>query len=185
MSRIFLVLASLDGLALLGSTVLGAVYKLRGGQTGDQEFTWMAHYGLGLGSAILNLFVHCLIFTYFLGTGRWVKEVALAYSLPDVPYPKLTRELKRKTFPPALFGMLITIATVAAGAGAQLQSWHWTIHASLAVLTLILNMYAFVVEYRSLSLNGVVIEKVLEEVERMRAERGLPSSQEALSGNGG
>src|SRR5258708_27603731 len=67
---------------------------------------------------MLTWFVHCLIFTYFLGTGRWVKEVKLAYNLPDQPLAKLTRELKRRGFPPALFAMLAAIATGAARAAA-------------------------------------------------------------------
>src|SRR5438105_12609331 len=121
MIRIFLLLASLDGLALCASVVLGTLSKLHGAQLNEQDQIWMFHFYCGLGSAVLNLLVHCLIFTYFLGTGRWIKETALAYSLPDEPYPKLTRQLKRQTFPPALFAMLITIATVAPGAGAQLR----------------------------------------------------------------
>ena len=52
-----------------------------------------------------SLGVLCLIFIYFLGTGRWVKEVAIGYKIPDDPLPKLTRELKRKAFPAALFAM--------------------------------------------------------------------------------
>ncbi len=182
MVRIFVALAGLDGLALLASVVLGTLSKLRGAQTNIDDQMWMFHFYCGLGSAMLNLLVHCLIFTYLLGTGRWVKEVALAYRLPDEPYPKLTRELKRRTFPPALFAMLITIATVAAGAGAQLRAWHWTIHASLAGATLIVNLLAFIIEVRNVRLNGAVVEKVREEAERMRREQGLPSSEQVLAG---
>jgi hypothetical protein len=131
-------------------------------------------------SAIGTLLVHCIIFTYFLGTGRWVKEVKLAYHLPDAPWPLLTRELKRKTFPPALAAMLITIATAAAGAGAQLQEWPWTVHAGLATGTLIVNFWAFRIEYRHVRTNGMAIEAVLNEVDRLRAARGLPSNAEAL-----
>src|SRR5438045_2657041 len=75
---------------------------------------FFAHFLLGLTTAIGSLFVHCLVFIYFLGTGRWVKEVTLAYRMPDEPNHKLTRELKRQTFPPALFAMLIGIAAAAA-----------------------------------------------------------------------
>ena len=73
--------------------------------------TWMIHFYLGLFSEVGTLLVHCLIFTYFLGTGRWVKEVGLAYDLPDDPLPRLTRALKRRTFPVALAAMLVAIAT--------------------------------------------------------------------------
>src|SRR5579871_3466765 len=106
MVRIFVALAGLDGLALLASVVLGTLSKLRGAQTNIDDQMWMFHFYCGLGSAMLNLLVHCLIFTYLLGTGRWVKEVALAYRIPDEPLPRLTRDLKRRTFPLALTAML-------------------------------------------------------------------------------
>ena len=80
--------------------------------------TYQIHFLLGLFAVLVTLAVHCLIFIYFLGTGRWVKEVVLAYRLPDAPLPRLTRELKRRTFPLALLAMLVPIATAAAGAGA-------------------------------------------------------------------
>jgi hypothetical protein len=179
MTRIFLTLAVLDGAALVASAVFGIASKLRGAFSSGADPTWMIHFYLGLFSTIGTLLVHCLIFTYFLGTGRWVKEVGLAYDLPDVPLLKLTRELKRRTFPPALFAMLLAIAAVAAGAGAQLQTWPWEVHATLAGVTLLVNVWAFIVEYRTVRTNGGVIEDVLSEVDRIRAERGLPSNDEA------
>src|SRR5687768_461453 len=78
--------------------------SLRAG--GDAFFI---HFVVGLSTSIIILFVHCLVFIYFLGTGRWVKEVTIAYRMPDEPWHKMTRELKRQTFPPALFSMLIGI----------------------------------------------------------------------------
>ena len=179
MTRIFSTLALLNGVALLASACFGIVSKLRGAFLSGSDPTWMIHFYLGLFSAMGTLLVHCLIFTYFLGTGRWVKEVGLAYELPDEPLLKLTRELKRRTFPVALFAMLVAIGTVAAGAGAQLQTWPWEVHATLAGVTLLVNGWAFVVEFRNVRTNGRVIEDVLSEVDRIRAARGLPSNEEA------
>jgi hypothetical protein len=167
-------------LALLASFGFGVASKLRESALHPGDPTFLTHFLLGLFTAIGTLLVHCLIFTYFLGTGRWVKEVGLAYDLPDADLPRLTRELKRRTFPPALAAMLVTIATAAAGAGAQLQEWPWTVHASLAVATLVVNAWAFRIEYRNLRINADALDRVLQEVDRIRAERGLPSNQEAL-----
>src|SRR6516165_10165356 len=114
MTRIFLTLASVNALGLVVSFLVGVVSMFQEGVSNANDPTFQVHFWLGLATALWTLLVHCIIFTYFLGTGRWVKEVGLAYSLPDAPLPKLTRELKRSTFPPALFAMLITIATVAA-----------------------------------------------------------------------
>lgn len=184
MKRIFTTLALADGLALLASFVLGLVSKLSDGLHHPESAVYLSHFSLGLLTVVVTLFVHCMIFTYFLGTGRWVKEVGLAYGLPDAPLPRRTRELKRKTFPPALFAMLFAIATAAAGAGAQRQEWPWQVHLSLAIATLLINLWAFLVEYRNVSINATVIEDVLREVDRMRAARGLPTNAEALGQEG-
>lgn len=179
MRRTFLTLAITLTCFLLATIAVGFASFFTGVSELKKDI-FIFHFNLGLATALGVLLVHCLIFTYFLGTGRWVKEVGIAYRLPDEGLPKLTRELKRWTFPPALYSMLITIATAAAGAGVQLQEWPWYVHATLAFLTLAINVWAFRVEYRNLCKNGEVLEAVLREVDRIRAERGLPSNAEAI-----
>jgi hypothetical protein len=180
MTRIFATLASINGLALIATFLFGVWSWLHGAVRQSSDSLYLIHFTLGLFSAIGTLLVHCIIFTYFLGTGRWVKEVKIAYNLPDAPLPLLTRELKRKTFPPALAAMLVTIATAAAGAGVQLREWPWPVHSSLAVATLLVNLWACLIEYRSVRINAGAIVEVLNEVDRIRAARGLPSNAEAL-----
>jgi amino acid transporter len=183
MARTFSSLAAIITFALLASIGVGFLSFFLSRSDAEPELRqtiFIAHFFLGLATAIGILLVHCLIFIYFLGTGRWVKEVTLAYRMPDEPHHKQTRELKRKTFPPALFAMLIGIATAAAGAGAQLQAWHWSIHMTLAFSTLLINLWAFRVEYRNVSLNAGVIQGVLEDVDRIRLAHGLQPNAEAL-----
>ncbi len=179
MKRIFPMLAAVDGLFLLVTFAAGAVKGLSPGALDGLDP--LLHFKLGLFSVIGNLGVHGLVvFIYFLGTGRWVKEVALAYGIPDDPLPKLTRDLKRRVYPAAMFGMLVPIAAAAAGMGAMLQEWPWPVHFALAVATLLVNAWAFVVEYRCIHVNAAVLYQVLNEVDRIRAERGLPTNAEAL-----
>jgi hypothetical protein len=180
MTRIFTTLAAAAGIFLVITYLLGTVSKLRDGiHDPDGQIYWF-HFLFGLSTALLTLLVHCLIFTYFLGTGRWVKEVKLAYGLPDDPLPKLTRDLKRRVFPPALFAMLFVAATGAAGAAAHVGVSHWLVHGTLGTLTVLVNFWAFGVEYHCLKTNGVVLGEVLAEVDRIRAARGLPSNAESL-----
>ncbi|HEY7426332.1 MAG TPA: hypothetical protein VH682_19020 [Gemmataceae bacterium] len=181
MSRILARLAAFNFFVLLLTFAVGWLSRWRGSLTNGDDSTYMIHVYLGLLAVILTLGVHCLIFIYFLGTGRWVKEVALAYRLPDAPLPRLTRDLKRRTFPVALAAMLVPIAAAAAGmAAAQLREWSWIVHASLASVTLLVNLWAFVVEYRNVTINTGVIDNVMHEVDRIRAEHGLPSNAEAI-----
>src|SRR5262249_42092199 len=179
MTQILFRLAVVNSLALAAAVVTGAVSFFADGVRSSGP-AYPVHFYVGLFTVLLTLAVHCLIFIYFLGTGRWVKEVAQAYRMPDDPLPKLTRELKRKTFPPALFAMVVPIAAAAAGTAAQRQEWPRIIHLGLAVLTLLVNVWAFVVEYRSVARNAWVIDEVMREVDRRRAAAGLPSNAEAL-----
>jgi hypothetical protein len=179
MTRIFTTLAAVVTFSILASIGFGFWAMAL-----DKNEFWKdistTHFGLGLFTSIAILLVHSIIFIYFLGTGRLVKEIAIAYQMPDEPWPKLTRELKRKAFPAALFAMLIGIVTVAAGAGRQVAGWHYSIHLTLAFVTLAVNWWAFRVEYRCVSTNGGVMDEVFREIDRIRAERGLCSNEEAL-----
>jgi hypothetical protein len=181
MTRIFTTLAAADTLALLAAFTVGWWSKLSHGPGGDGGISiYLLHLLLGLFAALTTLFVHCLIFIYFLGTGRWVKEVALAYDLPDEPFYRVTRVLKRQTFPAALGAMVVTMLTAAAGQGVQVLGWPWVVHFGLALVTLAVNGLVFVVEYRNLLRNAATLDSVLREVDRIRAERGLPPNAEAL-----
>lgn len=185
MTRILARLATVNAAALVAAILAGVWLNAGLGDPGS-PLGYPLHLILGLFAVIFNLGLHCLIFIYFLGTGRWVKEVALAYGLPDVPLPKQTRALKRKAFPPALLAMLVPIGTAAAGM-AQLHrefAGAGALHALLALIALAVNVWAFRVEYRNVASNARVIDQVFQEVERLRAERGLPPSAEAWKQQG-
>jgi hypothetical protein len=182
MTRTFAILAAILAILLLSTFAVGWwSFAIPMSDEAAKSDAFIIHFYLGLTTAIVGLMLHCLIFTYFLGTGRWVKEVGIAYKLKDADLPKTTRELKRVVFPAALYAMLICIITAAAGAGAQLQAWPWFVHATLAVLTLVINAWAFRVEFHCLSANARVLRAVLDEVDRIRLAQGLTSNAEALA----
>ena len=180
MPRIFTVLVAFDAVFLIASYVLGCTSRLQNGVNNPETRIYWYHFLCGLTTNVLTLLVHCLIFTYFLGTGRWVKEVTLAYELPDEPLHKLTRELKRRVFPPALYAMLFAIASGATGAAAHVRLWPWYFHFSLATCTLIVNLWAFRIEFQCLATNVVVLRDVLTAVDSVRVARGLPINSLAL-----
>jgi hypothetical protein len=181
MSSILAPLAAVNLLGLTAAAVLGALSWHRGGLLALHDPIYPLHLYAGLFAVLFNLGLHCLLFIYFLGTGRWVKEVALAYGLPDDPLPKRTRDLKRATFPPALLAMLVPIAAAAAGMANQHQYGPWAawLHAGLALASLLVNVWALRVEARNVAVNAGVIDQVMREVERIRAAKGLPTNAEA------
>src|SRR5262245_36303513 len=82
MTRTFTVLAGIVTLLLLATIGVGLWHFVTEDRARRDEI-FVIHFVLGLCAALGVLLVHCIIFTYFLGTGRWVKEVTLAYRLPD------------------------------------------------------------------------------------------------------
>ena len=179
MTQIFRTLAISLTLAILLTIGIGFWSFFTPGESKYKEI-FILHFVFGLATTMGGLLVHCLIFIYFLGTGRWVKEVTIAYKMPDEPWHKQTRELKRQTFPPALFSMLIAIAAAAAGAGAQLQAWPWYVHMTLGLLTLAINLWAFRIELRNVTINATIIDAVMQEVDRIRTASGMVSNEQAL-----
>ena len=49
-----------------------------------------------------------------------------------------------------------------------------TVHLTIAILTVALNVAVSVFEFRSIERNGEIVEQVMSEVNRIRTERGLP-----------
>jgi hypothetical protein len=180
MKRIFLVLVALDSFALLVAAILGALSKMQDGVLHPESRLYLLHFLTGLVASLTTLFLHCLIITYFLGTGRWVKEVCIAYNFPDDNWPRKTRDIKRGNTPFVILAMLITIAAAATGQADQQREWPWWIHLALAIATLVVNLWVFQLEARNLRTNVQILEEVQAEVDRVRAERGLPTNEEAL-----
>jgi hypothetical protein len=173
-------LSILNVLLLAVTFAFGLVSWQRHSLESADDPTFFIHFLLGLIAVSFALFVHCLVFIYFLGTGRWVKEVALAYRIPDEPMPKQTRELKRSTFPASLLAAVVTIAAAVAGGGVQARAWPWEVHLTLAIVTLVVNVWAARAEVRNVRINLGILDEVMREVDRIRAAAGLPPNAEAL-----
>jgi hypothetical protein len=181
MTRIFLVFVTLTGLALVAAVVSGIASLLGGGLT-DAAATdvFLTHILLGLLGSFAVLGTHCLVITYFLGTGRLIKEACLAYSFPDDGWPRQTRDIKRGNTPYAITAMLVTIATAAVGQGRYMLDWPPWLHAAGATLTLVVNAWVWWQEYHNLKKNLRILDEMFAEVDRVRAAQGLPSNEEAL-----
>jgi hypothetical protein len=179
MTRIFTTLALVNILAFVAALGSGFWSQYQHGA----DSAYVVHFALGMVAVLLNLLVHCLIITYFLGTGRLVKEVTLAYQLPDERWARPTRDLKRANTPQAILAMLITIAAAAAGEGHRHLIWPGWIHLVLACGAFIFTIWVFRVEYRNVAINGRILKEIISEVERIRAAHGLPTSAEELGHN--
>ena len=121
MNRIILGMA-IANYALVALTMLlgllseppGNVHRL-----GDAAFSY--HFPLGILTALFTMFIHCIVFTYFLGTNRWVRETADAYSL-DGSLVRSSQACRSRAMIVAVISIRVVVATVASGAAVNNSS---------------------------------------------------------------
>lgn len=186
MKRIFLTLAVLANITLLIAFILGwqvgDPMKLNGHDP-DVNRRIGTHLLVGLGALTSATMVHALLFTYFMGTGRWIEETSHAYSLSDAWY-RHNQRIKYGILPGICIGFLLLVTTGALGAvadpatSASLRKTvgisDSTLHFSAAVCAWIVNIVINITQYFAIIKNSAIVEGVLAEVRRIRLEKGLP-----------
>lgn len=141
------------------------------------------HFMLGLVASLLTVLVNSITVTYFVGTSKWCAEVVDTYSL-DMQFTRRSTALKRKTFPWAVGGMLVILTIVSLGAmsdpGVKLEEAanYVAIHYMFALLGIAVIAWSFLVQIGNIGANYEVIEEILDEVRRVRAQRGLDKDDE-------
>jgi hypothetical protein len=140
----------------------------------DMRRRLQPHIWLGIIASLVTILVNCISVTYFIGTGRWCREVVDAYGLAE-ELALRSRQLKRRSFPFALLGMLTTVGIAALGAasdpGAGLVSpASWVaFHAGAAMLGTVVIGSAFYVQANAVDANFELIREILAETERIRS----------------
>jgi len=116
-------------------------------------------------AAIVCCGVHCVVFTYFIATGKWMAHAILVKGLePGIAQP--TRPLRKAAFAAALGVITLAIATAIVGAAVDNQYLSPVWHHALAMVLLAGNLVAAAVEYRSIRDNGLVIDGILARINR-------------------
>jgi hypothetical protein len=121
----------------------------------EQHVLW------GLFTTFLVTLSQSMTMFYFIGTGKQVKDLVAA--LPSGPqFIQRTKVFKAKVFPPALWAMLFTMATMIIGGGVHTKV-AWTpplLHGLLAFASLYFNVVAFSKEAKYMIENNILMEEV-------------------------
>src|SRR3989337_2072811 len=97
--------------ALILGLSVGDLYHDRSADT----LRWATVHRLtGVAAALVVVLVNSIVVTYFIGTSRWCKEVSETYGLDRALVHRGT-QLKRRTFPWAVMGMLTVVGLIALG----------------------------------------------------------------------
>jgi hypothetical protein len=183
MTRIFPTLAATSLGLFLVAVVLGlcigdlyhdidsTTFKLRG-----------IHMLTGTAAALAVVFVHSIAVTYFIGTSRWCKEVTETYQLEPDSLRRST-QLKRKTFPWSVLGMLTVVVVGALGAASDpgtgrpdTASWAG-VHQIAAFTGLALIAWTYYRAWLNIVSNQAVIQGIVDAVAQIRQARGLDRVQ--------
>jgi hypothetical protein len=178
-NRIFLTLAVVANLGLGVAVWYGLGVHDQSSDLAVVKHSVSMHLLIALGASLLVLMLHAVVLTYFMGTGRWLEDTSTAYKL-DERFRLQNIRLKYRAIPGMIVCMLLIILTGAFGASADplptaQSSITSTIHFTLAMTTVFLNLLVSVLEYQAIAGNGRLVAEVVGEVKRIRKERGLDS----------
>ena len=156
MIPLFLGLSTANLLGLLAAAVVGYVSV-------DQRDLRPYHLLAGVLAAILCVGVHCVVFTYFIATGKWVQHAVTVKSLdPALALP--TRSFKAMAFPAALGCMTIVFVAACLGAAHDSYRVSRTWHHLLALTAIAANLAGAAIEYHAISRNGRLIDEILARI---------------------
>jgi hypothetical protein len=168
MHRIFAGMAIWGTLMMFAQVVLGVLTaRLSPGPDGFDHRFLGAHMAFGVVLGIYLSVLHVMVMFHFIGSGKEMKEAAALLGEKADLLQKL-RRLKMQVMPSATFAPLLYGAGVILGGGAHttaLGGWAW-IHWGLGAAGMLLNFYAFPIEYRCLVANLELLKEVDDRVRR-------------------
>jgi len=140
------------------------------------------HIILGIVSVLLVVLVCSIAVTYFIGTGRWCREVTEAYRMEPAILAE-SQSLKRGSFPWAVGGMLTALGISALGAASDPATGmegtaRWvTPHLFAALAGICLIGYCLYSLWASIVQNHQLVGRIMSEVQRRRAKAGLQACE--------
>lgn len=183
MNRVFAPLAVLTLLGMSLTLMIGIGLRsvdIRDPTDADAQRWARIHRLAGVAVGVMVVLVESIVVTYFIGTGRWCREVVEAYRLDTALIARVTR-LKRRTFPLALAGMLAIVGVVALGGASDPaaalklhppQDVSWTqIHLVASCACLCFIAIAMLFQWQHVVEQQTLIGEILGHVERRRSQR--------------
>ncbi|HYR89764.1 MAG TPA: hypothetical protein VE422_37170 [Terriglobia bacterium] len=117
------------------------------------------HFLFGFFTTFLVTLAQSMTMFYFIGTGKQVKDL-VANHPPGKEFIQRTKVFKARVFPPALWAMLFTMATLILGGGVDTRVIPAFVHSLLAAAALYFNVVAFWKEAKYMVQHNVLMEEV-------------------------
>jgi hypothetical protein len=174
MISLFLGLTLVNLLCLGTATALGYMSLVNAGESEGM------HILAGALSALVCVGVHCVVFTYFIATAKWIQHAILVKNL-DAALAGPTRSFKRQAFPAALLAMGIVFATAVLGAARDNYGIPRIWHHGFAIAALLVNVIVAAIEYRAIVRNGSLIDSILAQLNAAAADPAPPPAIKLLT----
>lgn len=158
MIKLFLSLTLFNLLCLSITAALGYAVQRGGGAQ------WAQYHQLaGVLTAVACCAVHCVVFTYFIATAKWILH-AIDVKRLDPALSRPTRSFRAQAFPAAILAMGVVIVTAVVGVITLGYGTRPIWHHALAWMSIAVNLVVAVVEYRAVVRNGRLIDVILDQI---------------------
>jgi hypothetical protein len=117
------------------------------------------HFLFGFFTTFLVTLAQSMTMFYFIGTGKMVKDSVASHPAGQELVQR-TKRFKAKVFPPSLWAMLFTMATMIVGGGVDTHVIPTFVHTILATVALYFNVVAFWREANCMIENNIVMQEV-------------------------
>ena len=128
------------------------------------HFHMEMHMLWGFFIATLIVLLQCLIFGFFIGSGKSIKKVVQENGLADHWIQK-TKDYKNRSYPALMLAIVITVAAAALGGGVGAGSIPPWVHALVMWTALIANVRSLWISYKVVVANVNAIHLINAEVE--------------------
>ena len=166
MNRHFLVMAVMGGSLLLADFVIG--FFATGDLHGPGAVARGVHVLFSLVTVVVLLGIHSIVYTYFIATGKWAKEVVAAYQLPEWINAQAKKN-KRRAFRFIMWSMTAIAVAAWLGAAADTRGSSYSLwHLGFAALAVAFNLGSFVVEYAVIVAHVRLLTELKDRADRLR-----------------
>ena len=117
------------------------------------------HFLFGFFTTFLVTLAQSMTMFYFIGTGKQVKDL-VANHPSGKEFIQRTKVFKARVFPPALWAMLFTMATMILGGGVDTRVIPAFVHTVLAAAALYFNVVAFWKEAKYMVAHNMLMEEL-------------------------
>lgn len=127
------------------------------------------HMLWGFFVALLIVLLQCLIFGFFIGSGKSIKRVVEENGL-SLDWIQKTKDYKNKSYPMLMLAIVVSVAAAAVGGGVSIGSVPIWVHAALIWCALGVNVYSLWISYRVVVENVEAIHRINNEVLRLKSQ---------------